>query len=79
MKTLPLLALSGCLVTHSDLNSEEETKCAPQIEALERACVAREGKVKETADALKACLGETVKIRCSWGDSLENNILTISK
>lgn len=76
---LPLLLLSGCLVTHSDLTTKEEAECAPQVSALEQACRERNGLVRETAQKLKACLGEEVKIMCSWGDAFEADILTIEK
>lgn len=74
MKTLPVLLLAGCLRTDYQVPLEG---CEPQVQELERACQERKGLVYETAQKLKACLGEDVKIMCSWGDAFEPDILTI--
>lgn len=76
MKTLPFLALAGCLQTDYEV---DVSKCEPQIQALEQACKERNGLMKSTADKVKQCLGEDVKILCQWGDVAEPDILTIKR
>lgn len=72
---LPLLALAGCLQTDYEV---DVSKCEPQIQELEQACKERNGLVKATADKVKECLGEDVKIICSWGDVTEADMLSIT-
>lgn len=78
-KILPLLTLTGCLVTHSDLTEEQEAHCQPQIEALEQSCEAQNGTFKKTVDDARLCLGEQVRILCQDPGPFEPKILTIQK
>lgn len=65
MRTLPLLALTGCLSTNYELSDEEINKCHPQIQKLEQSCDAWDGTFnKEVVDARK-CFSERVVIVCS--------------
>lgn len=77
-KLLPLF-LSGCLLERTDLTTAETNKCSAEISSLKESCQARNGTFNKAVDDFKACIGEEVRVTCSWGDSFEHDILTIDK
>lgn len=79
MKILPVLLISGCLAERSNLSSEEETRCEPELSTLRESCQTRNGTFGRAVDDFKACFGDEVRVTCSWGDSFEQDILTIHR
>lgn len=65
MRTLPLLALSGCLSTNYQIPSKELDKCEPEVEAMERACIEQNGTLNKAVDEARACFTDRVVIICS--------------
>lgn len=78
MNKLPLLLLSGCLATDYDLPNEELTKCEPQVEAMERACVEQNGTFGKAVDEARKCFTQDVRIVCSDFGGIDGAKLSIS-
>lgn len=64
MRLLPIIAIAGCLRTDYDIPDEEQTRCAPQIQALEQSCAAWDGSFQKAVDDAKLCLTQQVRIVC---------------
>ena len=83
MNILPTLLLSGCVITHSDVDLSQ---CSPEVENVKQAClhanVIGENSNPDLDFAVaqaKICLGTRVKILCSDPGLGEPRVITYRK